>query len=133
MKDIGGDAISPEGLKKIAAIDLAYCVLYWSPQGVPPARLLQGIALTADEQRVLFLGERDYAVAYGTTPFEATASDWWQRAAARLDHYAAVREVLGADRFAVYLERASPDFGQMKEALGGSPPLATATLASRDT
>ncbi len=31
----------------IAATDLAYCVLYWSPQGVPPARLLQGIAAGA--------------------------------------------------------------------------------------
>ena len=31
----------------IAATDLVYCVLYWSSQGVAPARLLQGIAAGA--------------------------------------------------------------------------------------
>ncbi|MFC5569987.1 hypothetical protein ACFPN1_07950 [Lysobacter yangpyeongensis] len=31
----------------IALTDFVYCVLYWSPQGVPPARLLQGIAAGA--------------------------------------------------------------------------------------
>lgn len=31
----------------IAATDLVYCVLFWSPQGVSPARLLQGIAAGA--------------------------------------------------------------------------------------
>ncbi|QNP39875.1 hypothetical protein [Lysobacter solisilvae (ex Woo and Kim 2020)] len=31
----------------IAATDLIYCLLYWSPQGVAPARLLQGIAAGA--------------------------------------------------------------------------------------
>ncbi|GAB3360939.1 hypothetical protein [Lysobacter tyrosinilyticus] len=31
----------------IAATDLIYCVLFWSPQGVSPMRLLQGIAAGA--------------------------------------------------------------------------------------
>jgi hypothetical protein len=31
----------------IAATDLIYCVLFWSPQGVSPARLLQSIAAGA--------------------------------------------------------------------------------------
>lgn len=31
----------------IAATDLVYCVLFWSPQGVSPVRLLQGIAAGA--------------------------------------------------------------------------------------
>lgn len=31
----------------IAATDLIYCVLFWSPQGVSPSRLLQGIAAGA--------------------------------------------------------------------------------------
>lgn len=31
----------------IAAIDLIYCVLFWSPQGVSPMRILQGIAAGA--------------------------------------------------------------------------------------
>ncbi|HEY0661228.1 MAG TPA: hypothetical protein VGD21_07915 [Lysobacter sp.] len=28
----------------IAAADLVYCVIWWSPQGVPPSRILQSIA-----------------------------------------------------------------------------------------
>jgi hypothetical protein len=92
------------------------------------SRLLQGISLTKDEQRVLFLGERDHARDYGTTPFDAAGSDWRERANARLDHYAAVREVLGPDRFAVYLERAAPDFAQMREALGGNPPVSVTAV-----
>lgn len=28
----------------IAAVDLVYCVIWWSPQGVPPSRILQSIA-----------------------------------------------------------------------------------------
>lgn len=31
----------------IAATDLVYCLLYWSPQGLPPLKLLQGIAAGA--------------------------------------------------------------------------------------
>ncbi|MDR7099633.1 hypothetical protein J2X04_002014 [Lysobacter niabensis] len=31
----------------IAATDFIYCLLFWSPQGVAPARLLQGIAAGA--------------------------------------------------------------------------------------
>lgn len=31
----------------IAATDLVYCLLYWSPQGLPPLTLLQGIAAGA--------------------------------------------------------------------------------------
>jgi hypothetical protein len=31
----------------IAATDLVYCLLYWSPQGLPPLRLLQGVAAGA--------------------------------------------------------------------------------------
>ncbi|HEV8694558.1 MAG TPA: hypothetical protein VGQ93_10330 [Lysobacter sp.] len=31
----------------IAATDLIYCILFWSPQGVAPAHLLQGIAAGA--------------------------------------------------------------------------------------
>lgn len=31
----------------IAATDLIYCVLFWSPQGVSPVRILQGIAAGA--------------------------------------------------------------------------------------
>lgn len=31
----------------IAAIDFSYCVLFWSPQGVAPMRILQGIAAGA--------------------------------------------------------------------------------------
>lgn len=31
----------------IAATDLAYCVLFWAPQGVSPTRILQGIAAGA--------------------------------------------------------------------------------------
>jgi hypothetical protein len=84
-------------------------------------RLLQGIELTADEQRVLFMGERDFARDYGAAPFEAWGADWKELVAAQLDHFAAVREVLGSERFAVYLERAAPDFAPLREALGGTP------------
>lgn len=31
----------------IAAADLVYCVIWWSPQGVPPSRILQSIATGA--------------------------------------------------------------------------------------
>ena len=31
----------------IAATDLVYCILFWSPQGIAPLRLLQGIAAGA--------------------------------------------------------------------------------------
>lgn len=31
----------------IAAADLMYCILFWSPQGVPPMRILQGVAAGA--------------------------------------------------------------------------------------
>lgn len=42
----------------IAAADLAYCILFWSPQGVPPVRILQGVA----------------AGAFGTASFTAGAA-----------------------------------------------------------
>ena len=43
---IAWPAVAHGGLA-IAAIDFIYCVLFWSPQGVAPMRILQGIAAGA--------------------------------------------------------------------------------------
>lgn len=90
-------------------------------------RLLQGIEVTPGEQRMLFQAERDFVRTYGATPYDS-GTGWQLRAEAQLDHFAAVREVLGSDRFALYLERAAPDFAQMREALAGLPPVSAGAL-----
>lgn len=49
-----------QGGLAIAMLDFVYCVLFWSPQGVAPARILQGIAAGA-------LGKASFGGGVATT------------------------------------------------------------------
>lgn len=82
-------------------------------------RLCEGIELSADEQRRLFLWHREFDLAHerdGIAPGRSRDPAWRE---ARLDHLAKVQELIGVDRFAIYLGRAEPGFEEMKKALSG--------------
>lgn len=80
------------------------------------ARTLEGVTRSTAEDRRLFQLERDFQLAHGSDP-EALRIRRLEWREGRLDHLAAVREVLGDDRFAVYLGNLEPDFGGMQRAL----------------
>jgi hypothetical protein len=91
-------------------------------------RLLEGIPRSTSEDRELFKLVRDFANTYGTgfTLGDRTHDPAWREA--WLDHLAAIRLLLGDDRFVRYLGRDDPDFKEMSQTLGqlGSPSAATA-------
>ena len=81
------------------------------------ARLCEGVDLSADEQRMLFLWHREFDLAHehgGLQPSRSRSPGWRE---ARLDHLAKIQELIGPERFAVYLGRAEPGFEEMRKAL----------------
>jgi hypothetical protein len=88
-----------------------------SPAAQEAARLSAGLVLTNIEQRELFQRHRDFALGYGDAGFGGLPASL-ERKLAELDYFDAIREALGVDRFAVFLERASPEFSSMRQALG---------------
>lgn len=87
------------------------------PAAQEAARLAGGLALTNIEQRELFQRHRDFVLAYGEGSFGLHQTNL-ERKMAELDYFDAIRQALGADRFAVFLERASSEFSSMRQVLG---------------
>lgn len=86
------------------------------------SRRVQGLALTADEQRTLFEWQREfeqrrrgYTALVSTVPaaLREEQLDEWQR----------TRDLLGDERFAIYLGRAHAAFIHMQAALGKTGPV----------
>lgn len=97
-----------------------------SPAAQEAARLSSGLVLTTMEQRELFQRHRDFALGYGEAALGLQHASL-ERRMAELDYFDAVRDLLGVDRFAVFLERASPEFFAMREALGPEIGIGAAT------
>lgn len=78
------------------------------------ARHFENVPLTDDERRTIYEWQHD---------FELTAGPDGRRLRSnlldvRLDHWRRMRELIGDDRFAVYLASAEPKFARMHDALG---------------
>jgi len=85
-----------------------------SPSAQKVARHFENVPLTDDERRTIYDWQRE---------FEATAGvDGGRLRSGRhevvLDHRRRIRELIGDDRFAVYLASAEPKFARMHDALG---------------
>jgi len=104
-------------LRVLADDEVAEFRLMNSPAAQEATRLSTGLGLTRIEQRELFQRHRDFALAYGEAAFGARQVTL-DRQMAELDYFDAVREMLDADRFAVFLGRAAPEFSAMRQALG---------------
>lgn len=91
-------------------------------------RLVEGLTLSDDELRTLFEWQREFAGAHGPTlPGSDGQPAWWRQE--QLDQWRRIRDLLGDERFAVYLSRASARFEHMQQALAGSgDPGVTAAL-----
>ncbi|MDI1249360.1 MAG: hypothetical protein PSV13_10900 [Lacunisphaera sp.] len=77
---------------------------------------VEGLKLSDDELRTLFEWQREFAGTHGATPpGSGSQPAWWRQE--QLDQWQRIRELLGDERFAVYLSRASVRFGQMQQAL----------------
>lgn len=93
------------------------------------ARLARGLILTADEQRTLFEWRRDYDGRHGPSLATVGVMNEWQREMF-LDQCRRLRDLLGDERFVVYLERANPAFARMLEALTKDGPLSPTVALS---
>jgi hypothetical protein len=82
-------------------------------------RRVRGLTLTADELRTLFEWQRDYEGRHRGLPIGGASLSAWQRQE-QLDEWQRTRDLLGDERFAVYLGRASPAFERMQQALARS-------------
>jgi hypothetical protein len=79
-------------------------------------RLVEGLKLSDDELRTLFEWQREFAGTHGTpSPGSGSQPAWWRQE--QLDQWQRIRELLGDERFAVYLSRASGRFELMQQAL----------------
>jgi hypothetical protein len=79
-------------------------------------RLVEGLNLSDDELRTLFEWQREFAGTHGPTPpGSGNQPAWWRQE--QLDQWQRIRELLGDERFAVYLSRASVRFAPMQQAL----------------
>jgi hypothetical protein len=99
--------------------EIAEFMLMNSPSARESARLAAGLNLSLAEQRLLFSWQREFDLANagaGLGGLAARRFDWRE---ARLDHWDRIRELLGDDRFVVYLTRAEGEFENMREVLSG--------------
>jgi hypothetical protein len=80
-------------------------------------RRVQGLTLTADEIRTLFEWQREFDSRQGGNSPNAPGQPAWQQRE-QLDEWRRIRELLGDERFVVYLGRASPAFDRMNAILG---------------
>lgn len=88
----------------------------------------EGLTLTEDERRTLFVWRREFeGRRIGSSAPGAVLSAWQQREI--LDEWRRIRDLLGDERFATYLAQAQASFGRMREALARSgEPRPTPTL-----
>jgi hypothetical protein len=78
-------------------------------------RRVQGLVLTEDELRTLFVWRREYDARQ--VPVQPDARLTAMQQEARLDQWQRTRDLLGDERFVRYLERDHPGFETMRRAL----------------
>ncbi|WP_415908777.1 hypothetical protein [Oleiharenicola sp. Vm1] len=93
-----------------------------SPSAQRTARHFEDVPLTDDERRTIYDWQREFEASAGPDGRKQRAG---QRDA-RLDHWRRIRDLIGDDRFAVYLASAEPKFARMHDALGEEIDAATA-------
>lgn len=93
-----------------------------APSAHRAARHFENIPLTDDERRTIYDWQHDYEQILGPAGARTSAA----RSQATLDYHRRLRELVGDDRFAVYLASAEPNFARMHDALGEEVDNATA-------
>lgn len=78
------------------------------------ARHFESVPLTDDERRTIYEWQHDYELTAGPDGRKLRND----QADVRLDHWRRIRDLIGDDRFAVYLASAEPKFARMHDALG---------------
>jgi hypothetical protein len=78
------------------------------------ARHFENVPLTDDERRTLYEWQHDYELSAGPDG-RKLRHDLLD---VRLDHWRRIRDLIGDDRFAVYLASDEPNFARMHDALG---------------
>ncbi len=92
-------------------------------------RLTKGLPLTTIERRELVRLAREFGDRDGTpVPSRIPIADF-QRS--QLDYYDRIRDLLGAEHFVTYLERANDDFLALRQCLAGQATSATALALFR--
>jgi hypothetical protein len=86
------------------------------------ARHFENVPLTDDERRTIYDWQREFEAAAGLSGARLRQG---QREVL-IDHRRCIRELIGDDRFAVYLASAEPRFARMHDALGEEVDNATA-------
>jgi len=78
------------------------------------SRLTEGLVLTRSEQRMLFTWQRDFDGLHGTGTLAARphSADLLED---YLEQWGLIRDLLGDERFTVYLGRADPEFAAMQQ------------------
>lgn len=93
------------------------------------SQLTEGLVLTRGEQRMLFTWQREFDAVHGSNPLGSRP-----RSADHLEDYleqwGLVRDLLGDERFAVYLGRADPEFEAMQLQL--KPPVSLSRKEALD-
>ncbi len=91
-------------------------------------QLVKGLDVSVDEFRTLCEWQREFDEVQGPPGTFANRSMHAWRNQALLDHWTRIRELLGADRFAIYLSRVSPSFAKVNQTIcqleGTSPTMA---------
>ena len=82
------------------------------------AQLVKGLEVSIDEFRTICEWQREYDEVQGPPGKLVNRSQHTWRNQALLDHWTRIRELLGDQRFAVYLSRVSPSFAQVNQAVG---------------
>lgn len=85
-----------------------------SPSAQKAARHFENVPLTDDERRTIYEWQHEFEVANGSG---GGRFDTAQREA-KLDYHRRLRDLVGDDRFAVYLASAEPKFARLHDALG---------------
>lgn len=77
------------------------------------ARHFENVPLTDDERRTIYDWQREFEATAGESGARLRSG----RSEAMLDHRRRIRDLIGDDRFAVYLASAEPKFARMHDAL----------------
>jgi hypothetical protein len=104
-------------LRVLAYDEIAEFMLMNSPSARESARLAEGLKLSMAEQRLLFGWQREFDLANAGASLGGLAVRRFDWREARLDHWDRVRELLGDDRFVVFLSRAEQEFDDMRAEL----------------
>jgi hypothetical protein len=84
-------------------------------------RRVEGLTLSADELRTLFEWQREFGGRHAGVTMNGNTPGWIR--AEQLAHWRRIRDLLGDERFVVYLSRENPSFMRMHEVLTQGGPI----------